>query len=171
MLMEAGMNIARLNFSHGTHEYHLNTVQNLRRAVECYSDKIKRPYPLAIALDTKGPEIRTGVLDGERRDVPKVVELKRGENIRLTTDKKIENVGSSRQVYVNYANIAKVVKRGDHIYIDDGLLTLIAVEVGTSSSRVVSDDRLLIETNVFFQAKTISTVTSTTAVCWAAAKE
>jgi|UniRef100_A0A2S2QHB8 pyruvate kinase len=155
MLMEAGMNIARLNFSHGTHEYHFNTVQNLRRAVECYSDKIKRPYPLAIALDTKGPEIRTGVLDGENRDVAKEVELKKGEIFRLTTDKEIENVGSSRQVYVNYANIVKVVKKNDRIYIDDGLLLLIAEEVGTLLFRVVLENRLLMEMNVFFQAKNI----------------
>nr|CAD7420677.1 unnamed protein product [Timema poppensis] len=61
-MMEAGMNVARLNFSHGTHEYHAGTIANLKTAAMNYSRKINRVYPLAIALDTKGPEIRTGLL-------------------------------------------------------------------------------------------------------------
>lgn len=63
-MMETGMNIARLNFSHGSHEYHGETIKNIRLAVENYSKKIGMHYPLGIALDTKGPEIRTGLLEG-----------------------------------------------------------------------------------------------------------
>jgi Pyruvate kinase len=58
------MNIARLNFSHGSYEYHGQTIKNIRQAVENYSKRIGMPHALAIALDTKGPEIRTGLLQG-----------------------------------------------------------------------------------------------------------
>ncbi|XP_063706535.1 pyruvate kinase-like isoform X2 [Culicoides brevitarsis] len=121
-MMKTGMNIARLNFSHGSHEYHAETIANIRKAVEMYSAEIGMEYPLAIALDTKGPEIRTGLLAGSGTAE---VELKRGETIKLTTNKDAENDGSKDQVYVDYKNITNVVQPGNRIFVDDGLISLI----------------------------------------------
>lgn len=58
------MNVARLNFSHGTYEYYTSVINKLREAEANYSKETGIPYSLAIALDTKGPEIRTGLLTG-----------------------------------------------------------------------------------------------------------
>ncbi|XP_069674777.1 pyruvate kinase-like isoform X2 [Periplaneta americana] len=120
-LMEEGMNIARLNFSHGTYEYHSKTIQNLRLAIHNYSKKIGYMYPLAIALDTKGPEIRTGVLDGGLTEV----ELIMGNTVTLTIDPKYAENVTAQMIYVDYPNIVNVMKKGDRVYVDDGLMSLL----------------------------------------------
>ncbi|XP_044262916.1 pyruvate kinase-like isoform X1 [Tribolium madens] len=125
-MMETGMNIARLNFSHGSHEYHAETIKNIRTAVANYSKKIGMSYPLAIALDTKGPEIRTGLLEGGGSAE---VELKRGEKITLTTNKAYAEKGNAKIVYVDYDNIQKVLKVGNRVYVDDGLMSLVCNEI------------------------------------------
>ncbi|KAK3908269.1 Pyruvate kinase [Frankliniella fusca] len=126
-MIDNGMNVARLNFSHGSYEYHGETIANVRKAVENYSKKLGIIHPLAIALDTKGPEIRTGLLEGGGSAE---IELKKGNSIRLTTDKAFENSGNEKQIYVDYANITKVVKEGNRVFVDDGLISLIARKVG-----------------------------------------
>lgn len=103
----------------------------LRKAVENVSQRIGVSYPLAIALDTKGPEIRTGVLADDQNG-SKEVSLNNGDRIRLSTDKKFETACTDRLVYVDYENIVAVVRKGDGIYVDDGLILLSAQEVGES---------------------------------------
>ena len=99
-LMEAGMNVARLNFSHGSHEEHALRIERIRRAAA------ETGKTVAILLDTKGPEIRTGDLrDGE-------VELKEGETFILTTEP-VE--GDASRVSVSYAGLPQDVRPGsDH---------------------------------------------------------
>ncbi|KAK0424327.1 hypothetical protein QR680_008612 [Steinernema hermaphroditum] len=121
-MIQSGMNIARMNFSHGSHEYHAETVKNVREAAQSFDE----PRIIAIALDTKGPEIRTGLLAG---GPSAEVELVKGHSIRLSTDKNFENSGTSVCLYVDYANISKVVTVGSKVYVDDGLISLVVDEI------------------------------------------
>lgn len=130
-MIDVGMNIARMNFSHGSHEYHGQTIANVRKAAEKYGkDKGFMPS-IAIALDTKGPEIRTGVLEGD--DGRKEVVLETGCRIRITTDDAFKEKCTKEQLWVDYKNITKVLTPGKRIYIDDGLISVIAKEIGKDS--------------------------------------
>ncbi len=108
-LIEAGMNVARLNFSHGSHEEHGTRMDNLKAVAE------KMGANLGILLDTKGPEIRTGV-------VPEGgVTLENGHQFILDT---VNEIGSSERVSITYENLWKEVSPGIHILLDDGLMDL-----------------------------------------------
>lgn len=108
-LIRAGMNVARLNFSHGSHEEHRQRIQRIRAAEKEMNKKV------AILLDTKGPEIRTGELK------EKEVELKTGSSITLTV-KPI--LGDASRVSVSYKGLPEDVRSGSTILIDDGLISL-----------------------------------------------
>ncbi|XP_017838432.1 pyruvate kinase-like [Drosophila busckii] len=121
-MLDTGMDIARLNFSHGTHEYHGETVANVRQAMAQYSKCMGYEHNVAIALDTKGPEIRTGLIKGS---ATAAVELATGAKFTLSTKQELQAEGTADQVYVDYKNITKVLKPNDRVYLDDGLISLI----------------------------------------------
>jgi len=117
-MIDAGMNVARLNFSHGDHPTHAKTVANIREAVK------KRPgKQVAILLDTKGPEIRTGFLENGES-----VQLVAGEQLTLVTDYSFK--GSKDKIAVSYEKLPQSVKPGGIILCADGNLSLEVVSVG-----------------------------------------
>ncbi|KAK7317174.1 hypothetical protein RJT34_01174 [Clitoria ternatea] len=109
-LLRAGMNVARFNFSHGSHEYHQETLDNLRAAMETTG------ILCAVMLDTKGPEIRTGFLkDG------KPIQLKQGQEITISTDYSIK--GDENMICMSYKKLAEDVRPGSVILCSDGTIS------------------------------------------------
>ncbi len=106
-LCEAGMNVARLNFSHGTHEEHLRRIETIRKVREDLH------LPIAIMLDTKGPEYRVGTFENGS------VELKEGDLFVFTTDQ-VE--GTQERVSVSYPKLYEDMAPGDIILLNNGLL-------------------------------------------------
>ena len=112
-MLRAGMNVARLNFSHGTHENHAKTIETFRRVRD------KLGLPAAIMLDTKGPEIRIKtVKDG-------CITVKEGERFVLTS-RDIED--GEKEVAITYGELVKIITPGTRILIDDGKIHLMVEE-------------------------------------------
>ncbi len=117
-LLDAGMNVARLNFSHGSHERHRETVENLREACR------ERPdLTCALMLDTKGPEIRTGAKNKDDANVT----YTKGTKILVTIDYEHEN--TNEILACSYKDLPTSVKVGGEILVADGALTLKIVEI------------------------------------------
>jgi pyruvate kinase len=106
-LLLAGMNIARLNFSHGDFSGHKQVIEDLRAAAVATGRR------LAIMADLPGPKMRIGQLDSEP------IDLKPGELFTLTTD---DIIGDASRVSVTFSRLPRVVKPGDTLYLNDGLI-------------------------------------------------
>lgn len=114
-LVQAGMNVMRLNFSHGDYDEHGARIANVREVSKELGKKV------AVLLDTKGPEIRTMSLeDGD-------VLLEAGQTFTLTTDQSV--VGNKERVAVTYENFAKDLSVGNTVLLDDGLVQLTVTDI------------------------------------------
>lgn len=116
-MLHAGMNVVRLNFSHGTHDEHAQRIEHVLRL------RRETGAPLGILLDTKGPEIRIGTFaDGK-------VRLSAGQLFTLTTQ---DTDGTAERVHVNYAGLPRELHEGDRLLIDDGLIAMTVVRLTAS---------------------------------------
>ena len=122
-LIEAGMNVCRLNFSHGDHDEHLARIKNIREASKITGKMV------AILLDTKGPEIRThNMKDG-------IVSLVSGETVRISMT---EVEGTKEKFSISYEGLINDVVVGNHILLDDGLVDLEVTDLDTANGEIVT---------------------------------
>ncbi len=108
-MMQAGMNVARLNFSHGDFGSHEKVIENLRAASRSVGQRI------AIMADLSGPKMRIGKID------PEPVELRPGDSFTLTTD---DIIGDKNRVSVSFRRLPQSVKAGDTLFLNDGYIQL-----------------------------------------------
>ncbi|XWS49603.1 hypothetical protein CRYUN_Cryun12cG0017300 [Craigia yunnanensis] len=108
-LVEGGMNVARLNMSHGDHASHQKTIDLVKEYNAQFEDKV-----IAIMLDTKGPEVRSG-------DVPRPIQLKEGQEFNFTIRR---GVSTENTVSVNYDDFVNDVEVGDILLVDGGMMSL-----------------------------------------------
>jgi pyruvate kinase len=121
-LMDAGMNVARLNFSHGSHEDHARMLQTVRSEAE------RRGRAIAVLLDLQGPKIRVGRFGNGQ------VELRPGAEFTISTE---NIVGDEKCCSTTYSMLPKDVKQGDHILLDDGYLGLAVTSVSDHEVKTV----------------------------------
>jgi pyruvate kinase len=113
-MIRAGMNVARLNFSHGEFSAHSRVIQNIRSAADAAGRRV------AIMADLSGPKMRIGTLGVDR------IELKTGDRFTLTTE---EMVGDQHRVFVTFPRLPLVVRTGDTLFLNDGYIQLEVAEV------------------------------------------
>ncbi|MBM7644796.1 pyruvate kinase [Scopulibacillus daqui] len=120
-LINSGMNVARLNFSHGDYAEHGQRIKNIREAAKIANKTV------AILLDTKGPEIRTGMMAAEK------VYLEKGKELIISMD---EVQGTSERISVTYKGLVDDVSAGSKILLDDGLIELEVI--GKNNNEIIT---------------------------------
>ena len=133
-MIKAGMNVARFNFSHGSYEEHKGRIERVRRI------SAELGMPVGILLDTKGPEVRTGLLKDHQK-----VEVHTGDKIVVTAQPTSEDfLGTSEHISLDYLNLPNEVEKGSVILIDDGLVGMVVDSVeGNDIHCTVSNDGLI----------------------------
>lgn len=119
-MIRCGMNVARLNFSHNTHADHAQRIQMIRELRQ------ELEVPIALLLDTKGPEIRLRDFEGSK------VEIQKDQRFTLTTR---DILGNAEEAAITYAGLPKEISVGDAVLIDDGKLKLIVEEIDGTEIR------------------------------------
>lgn len=120
-LMLVGMNVCRLNFSHGTHEEHQVRINRVKRIRE------ELNLPVALLMDTKGPEIRTGCFENGKTT------LTEGDEVTITHD---DVLGDNKRFSISYKNLAKDISVGSRILIDDGLIELTVTSINNKNGDI-----------------------------------
>jgi pyruvate kinase len=120
-LIRGGMNVARLNFSHGDHDVHGENVVRIRTASE------EVGQPVAILMDLQGPKLRVGEMQGEG------VVLREGEEVILTTQ---PVVGHAAEIPVQFPSLPQLVEPGDRILMDDGLLEVVVRSISSNKKDI-----------------------------------
>jgi len=123
-LIDAGMNVARLNFSHGSHEDHAKMLQTVRTEAD------RRGKAVAVLLDLQGPKIRVGKFAS-----PTGVKLEAGAPFTITTDQSV--IGDEKRVSTVYQQLPLDVKPGDQLLLDDGYMSMAVTEVVDKEVRCV----------------------------------
>ncbi len=144
-MIDAGMNVARLNFSHGTHEEHAAKMEMIKKVRD------RKKVPIPIMLDTKGPEFRIGTFkDGK-------IKLKEGDTFTFTTD---EIVGDKTRVSVSFKGICEQLLSGDTILLNNGLMRFEVVKIETPNviCKTVVGGELSNRKSMFFPDKELDMV-------------
>lgn len=142
-MVQAGMNVARLNFSHGTHEEHLQKIATIKSVRE------KLNAPIAVMLDSKGPEYRIGTFEKGK------IDLKEGDSFEFSTE---ELVGNEQRVSVSYKGLCDDLVPGDRILLNNGLLIFEVTEIRKpcAVTRVVAGGELSNRKSMSFPNKVLN---------------
>src|SRR5690606_30271096 len=116
-LVEAGVNVFRLNFSHGTHAQHLDVINHIQRINADF------PFNIAILADLQGPKLRVGDLENG------MIPFEAGDEFYFTNEKL---VGTKEKIYISYPDLYKDVRLGEKILLDDGKIEVLVIEVTES---------------------------------------
>ncbi len=117
-LVKAGVNVFRLNFSHGSHENKLNIIQLIRKINDT------QPYNIAILGDLQGPKLRVGEMENG------ALKIDAGDILTFTSKEKV--IGNKERIYISYPNLHNDVNVGEKILIDDGKLEVVVEEITDS---------------------------------------
>ena len=143
-MVEAGMNVARLNMSHGSYDFHEKTIRNVRKVSK------ETGRHIGILLDLQGPKIRTG------KQIKETIELKKGELLKLTTE---DITGNWEMLSINYKPLPEEAKPGEKILLDDGNIELKVLEIenGIITCRILNGGTIRSFRGINLPDTTIST--------------